>query len=1552
MKKPFNLKKKVVGWTTALVFLNVQLFPTTSWALGGGTRQSEYEAYESTATSDMVNLVTGNLAYTLPLLNVPSPEGGFSMPLAYHSGITHGQESSWVGLGWSLNAGAITRDVAMFPDDFVTEQIENTLHDDGGHGYHLNVFGLYEENWDSEAGSGGSVGLGSIFRVGFGTRKGFTAIGVTYTSEMEDKWHGDVFTVFSSIASAYMLGTSLSLDFSSVGSAAASIGQTLVRQVIGGAISQSISNGMNGNTQQVATINDYVKRTLPSKSTFFKKEYEYFLNLETDMHVFGSLYLGEVENSALHGNNYTKLWNSSNVQTYLKEGNGSAQNIKSYKGDNSFGTTVSDVTSKDGTRSDNSIHIAYDSYNVKAPGISGGIMPLRKEVGSVAGNTRDLHEYYMPAPFFNSNDTYGKVQFIYNSNTNFYDNHLGNGNLTWSSAGATLRDYRNGNNVLVTECKLSDTHLYQNGKRIDSRNDGSMIGDKLVKANNVEWFSNAELQTSLPVQKGFMKEPVPGSTSFPANGIGGIMVTGSDGTTYHFAYPVYNKYQFAKSIRTADTDDYSSTENSNRYATAWLLTAITGSDFVDINNNGKVDESDWGYWVKMDYGVFSNHYEWRYPFSGYTQNKDNTYKSYVHGTRQNVYLNKITTRTHTALFVKDIKTDGKGFYSSAGSPVFGETKASHSLKLNEIILLKNQDYNKLVEYTSNGGYGLHYSNQGSTPATNGTTGFNGVLDVYDIADLSQSARDFIEQKQLQRIVFDTDYSLAPNTTNSYENINAVSQPRMGRLTLKSVQTYGPGNVKLIPDMTFGYTNPSQPYNPNDWDGWQFPAPGKSAAYNDHKVNPSDPIYWHLSSVNTGGGLEIEFDYERDNYYTVSGEKMGFLVKQDNNLSNKYLKEANNIPFEDAFEAGDRIYNYPFQVRESIFPPTIKTYYLDFKISSVTDDKLYYSKVTVKDHNKSVITSESSSSLSSLLPGYDHIHSGKMEYKNYNKTGGDVRVSMVTLTDHIDNTSKRTKYLYTFDATETGISSGVCSKEPEYIKSSHYDFYDYYDYASTPVLYGMVTVLNDYQTDGDYLSKNIYSFFTPDADMIEARESTDQNYHPEGWSGRLHRTKNYFYDMKTSKIGQLAGIINANKYNEIVSRVNYEYFTPADLIYDQNKLGIYSMGALKFSQGYVNNVQNNYLVRTSTRNYPTIPKTVIFKDATGTKEVYNTDIDLLTGAVLKSKYKDSWGGKFETEVVPAYTVYSGMASKAISSSNKNMLSQIAYEKLYAYNENNVKEEISAFATVWDNNWSYRKMNSTYSDFTDVNRPNGEWRIKEEYVWNDNINPDGSYVGFTDFDHSSSTHPDSWLKLYEITRYNPFSHPIEARSGVSGQYSSLRQDNRYEREVLSATNTRYKEALFTSFEEASYEYAEIQGITADNIRRVPSYAPFHTDVAHTGKKSVKLTGSSGVTGTIEFEGNNNKVFYSQVWVYKTGKDNFRMKANLKLQNGSTVNMGTISATESVQAGDWSLVTMKVDVSSYSNPEKLEFTLFKSGSAPAIVDDWKVVPFNSTSNTYVYD
>ena len=66
-----------------------------------------------------VNLFTGDMTLGVPLLTVPG-RGGMSFPitLSYSAGITVGQESSWVGLGWNLAPGAITRNVNGIPDDY------------------------------------------------------------------------------------------------------------------------------------------------------------------------------------------------------------------------------------------------------------------------------------------------------------------------------------------------------------------------------------------------------------------------------------------------------------------------------------------------------------------------------------------------------------------------------------------------------------------------------------------------------------------------------------------------------------------------------------------------------------------------------------------------------------------------------------------------------------------------------------------------------------------------------------------------------------------------------------------------------------------------------------------------------------------------------------------------------------------------------------------------------------------------------------------------------------------------------------------------------------------------------------------------------------------------------------------------------------------------------------------------------------------------------------------------------------------------------------------
>ena len=97
-----------------------------------GPNAPEAVSFEPVDATDMVNLVTGDMSYVLPLLNVPSPEGGYPLALAYHAGIAMEQEASWVGLGWSLNPGAINRSVNGYPDDWAKTRVSELYYDKGG----------------------------------------------------------------------------------------------------------------------------------------------------------------------------------------------------------------------------------------------------------------------------------------------------------------------------------------------------------------------------------------------------------------------------------------------------------------------------------------------------------------------------------------------------------------------------------------------------------------------------------------------------------------------------------------------------------------------------------------------------------------------------------------------------------------------------------------------------------------------------------------------------------------------------------------------------------------------------------------------------------------------------------------------------------------------------------------------------------------------------------------------------------------------------------------------------------------------------------------------------------------------------------------------------------------------------------------------------------------------------------------------------------------------------------------------------------------------------
>jgi hypothetical protein len=80
----------------------------------GGPTQPEMQAFHAAGNVDMVDLFTGDLTYNIPLLDV----GGYPITIGYNSGVSMDQEASWVGLGWNINPGTVSRNLRGIPDDF------------------------------------------------------------------------------------------------------------------------------------------------------------------------------------------------------------------------------------------------------------------------------------------------------------------------------------------------------------------------------------------------------------------------------------------------------------------------------------------------------------------------------------------------------------------------------------------------------------------------------------------------------------------------------------------------------------------------------------------------------------------------------------------------------------------------------------------------------------------------------------------------------------------------------------------------------------------------------------------------------------------------------------------------------------------------------------------------------------------------------------------------------------------------------------------------------------------------------------------------------------------------------------------------------------------------------------------------------------------------------------------------------------------------------------------------------------------------------------------
>jgi len=104
-----QLLKFKKSFSYSLIFILVfQIFiPCHVSALTSGPADPSISNTSVAGYDNMVNLLSVQLNYSIPLFDLPGPNGGYPFVLNYNSDVRVETEASWVGLGWYLNTGAI-----------------------------------------------------------------------------------------------------------------------------------------------------------------------------------------------------------------------------------------------------------------------------------------------------------------------------------------------------------------------------------------------------------------------------------------------------------------------------------------------------------------------------------------------------------------------------------------------------------------------------------------------------------------------------------------------------------------------------------------------------------------------------------------------------------------------------------------------------------------------------------------------------------------------------------------------------------------------------------------------------------------------------------------------------------------------------------------------------------------------------------------------------------------------------------------------------------------------------------------------------------------------------------------------------------------------------------------------------------------------------------------------------------------------------------------------------------------------------------------------------
>lgn len=912
-------KSRPISILFLVVFFVQGLVATPAFALTSGPTQPEVQSFQPAGATDMVDLFSGDFSYNIPLFELPGPNGGYPFNLGYQAGIGMDQEASWVGLGWNLQPGAITRQVRGLPDEFNgTDKITTTM--------------SIRDNVTVGVGVGGGVEV-------FGSDNVTTSLGF---SVRNNNYRGLGYSIDGSIGFSIAsksdrntgVGLNLSLDSEEGVTVSPSLSLGNKNVNIGLAIGYNSKEGLSGvSFSQNFSSKQVLKNRKDTQESAKNGSSSYSVGGSSDISFAHPSYTPQItmpmNNSGISatlkvggaawgffGSPYvTGFYNQQTLKNKGKEVSTGAVGYMNYQ--KADATMLLDVTrEKDGIVSEQSPNLAipslsYDVYSVNGQGISAMYRPMRTDYGvvgdmevtseSVGGSGGvdvgpGLAHAGVNLSVNHAKSTSGKWPTSENEMETSNTTKFG----TWKAGQRKEPWYfkvhgeSNLADVLTTDNARSDRAMRvklegQKAKPFFEGQGAITLAEKTDRAARnqvIQAFTNEQILAggAVEILPQFKVENLDRS-NHPKSHIGAITALSQDGMRYNYALPAYNweQKEVVKSTKPADdntinvefdenapfpivvdkmtydTEEYFRKVETPPYAYAHLLTSIVGPDYVDVANDG-VSEDDLGYWVKFTYTSAyhkNKPYLWRDPYSG---------AHFQRGWMTNVEDNKASVmygkkdmwylaKAETRSHVAEFIANDEREDARGVSDDLNPT-AAKSYKLKHIKLYSR----------------LEYSDK-KTPIK--TVNF----DYYD----GVTEKDKVLCKGV------------------YKN-----NPDIGKLTLKKLWfEYGASTKGKFNPYEFSYSN-NESYtalNTDRWGNFKKPksnVPNVDFPYVDQTLAKSvidgNAAAWSLSEIRLPSGGNIKVDYETDDYAYVQHKQamqMMEIVGPTNEISGQLNLDVSN-----------------------------------------------------------------------------------------------------------------------------------------------------------------------------------------------------------------------------------------------------------------------------------------------------------------------------------------------------------------------------------------------------------------------------------------------------------------------------------------------------------------------------------------------------------------------------------------------------------------------------------------------------------------------------------